>query len=147
MEAKSFLSVEECRNVIDAIAEAENNCSGEIRVNIANNAGENVMESAVNVFYSLEMDKTQRKNGVFFFIASEDRRFAVIGDEGINNVVPENFWNDVCALMIEYFKKEEYGAGLVAGIKKCGEKLAEFFPPVDNDIDELPNEIAYEDAK
>lgn len=49
--------------------------------------------------------------------------------------------------MIEYFKKEEYGAGLVAGIKKCGEKLAEFFPPVDNDIDELPNEIAYEDAK
>ena len=110
MEAKSFLSVEECRNVIDAIAEAEKNCSGEIRVNIANKAGENVMESAVNVFYSLEMDKTLRKNGVLFFIASEDRRFAVIGDEGINNVVPENFWNDVCALMIEYFKKEEFGA-------------------------------------
>ncbi|MEE1063944.1 MAG: TPM domain-containing protein, partial [Paludibacteraceae bacterium] len=86
MEAKSFLSVEESRNVIDAIAEAENNCSGEIRVNIANNAGENVMESAVNVFYSLGMDKTLRKNGVLFFIASEDRRFAVIGDEGINNV-------------------------------------------------------------
>ena len=82
MEAKSFLSVEECRNVIDAIAEAEKNCSGEIRVNIANKAGENVMESAVNVFYSLEMDKTLRKNGVLFFIASEDRRFAVIGDEG-----------------------------------------------------------------
>lgn len=147
MEAKSFLSAEECRNVVDAIVEAESNCSGEIRVNIANNAGENVMESAVNVFYSLEMDKTLRKNGVLFFIASEDRRFAVIGDEGINNVVPENFWNDVCALMIEHFKKEEFGAGLVAGIKKCGEKLAEFFPPVDNDIDELPNEIAYEDAK
>ena len=66
MEAKSFLSVEECRNVIDAIAEAENNCSGEIRVNIANNAGENVMESAVNVFYSLEMDKTQ-KNELYLF--------------------------------------------------------------------------------
>lgn len=147
MEAKSFLSAEECRNVVDAIVEAENNCSGEIRVNIANKAGENVMESAVKVFYSLEMDKTLRKNGVLFFIASEDRRFAVIGDEGINSLVPENFWNDVCALMIEHFKKEEFGTGLVAGIKKCGEKLAEFFPPVDNDIDELPNEIAYEDAK
>lgn len=147
MDKESFLSVEECRNVVDAIVEAENNCSGEIRVNIAKNAGENVLESAVNVFYKLEMDKTLKKNGVLFFIASEDRRFAVIGDDGINNVVPENFWNDVCSLMVEHFKKEAFGDGLVAGIRKCGEKLAEFFPPVDNDIDELPNEIAYEDAK
>ena len=72
-------------------------------------------------------------------IIASDIDGTFLGKKG--RMVPENLE------AIEYFKKEEYGAGLVAGIKKCGEKLAEFFPPVDNDIDELPNEIAYEDAK
>ncbi|MFQ5693423.1 MAG: TPM domain-containing protein, partial [Nitrospinota bacterium] len=71
------------------------------------------------------------------------RRFAILGDEGINRVVPENFWEDVKDLMAERFREGDFGGGMVQGIARVGEKLHEFFPWQSDDVNELSDEISF----
>jgi len=138
-----FLTDEECRKIEDAIVEAELNCSGEIRVHIDRHCSDNVLDDAAKRFARLKMHKTKLRNGVLFYLASEDHKFAVIGDKGINALVDSNFWNDVCETMSQFFQKGDFVEGLTAGIKLCGRKLRELFPYGDDDENELPNEITF----
>lgn len=138
---EDFLSAEEEQLIVDAIIAAEKRTSGEIRVHIEEHSDEDVLTRAQQIFNLLEMDKTNARNGVLFYIGVRDRRLAIIGDVGINNVVPSDFWESTKDLVIEYFKKGEICQGLVIGILKAGELLKQFFPFLDNDTNELPNEI------
>ena len=89
------------------------------------------------------MHKTALRNGVLIYLSTNDRKFAIIGDSGINAVVPAGFWNDVKELMIGNFSKGNLTEGFVQGIGKVGEKLKEFFPYQKDDVNELPDEISY----
>ena len=89
------------------------------------------------------MYNTEQRNGVLIFLAVEDHKFAILADEGINTVVPDNFWNDIAALMSNKFKEKDFVAGLSEGITLIGEKLKEFFPHQTDDINELSNEISF----
>lgn len=142
MESK-FLTEEQCQKIESAIGEAEKNCSGEIRVHIDKHCSDNVLDDAAHRFARLKIHKTKLRNGVLFYIAYEDKKFAVIGDKGINAKVESNFWDDVCSVMSERFQHAEFVDGLIQGIMRCGEKLKAFFPYEDNDVNELPNEISF----
>ncbi len=126
-----------------AISEAELNTSGEIRVHIENSCKGNVLDRAADVFAMLKMHKTELRNGVLFYLSLSDRKFAVIGDAGINAVVPNNFWEEVKTLMVEYFAKNNIPMGLAKGIALAGQKLKEHFPYQKDDVNELPNEISF----
>ena len=89
------------------------------------------------------MHETALRNGVLIYLSTNDRKFAIIGDSGINAVVPAGYWDDVRDLMIGNFSKGELVQGFVLGIEKVGEKLKEFFPYQEDDINELPDEISY----
>lgn len=142
MEVKEFLSAEQEQLVVDAIREAEKNTSGEVRVHFEKNSQKDPIKRAQEVFFLLEMDKTQDKNGVLFYVAVDDHRFAIIGDEGINNVVPDDFWESIKDEVINEFVKGDHGKGLVMGILHAGEKLKEYFPYQENDSNELSDEIS-----
>lgn len=142
MEVKEFLSAEQEQLVVDAIREAEKNTSGEVRVHFEKNLQKDPIKRAQEVFFLLEMDKTQDKNGVLFYVAVDDHRFAIIGDEGINNVVPDDFWESIKNEVINEFVKGDHGKGLVMGILHAGEKLKEYFPYQENDSNELSDEIS-----
>jgi uncharacterized membrane protein len=77
------------------------------------------------------------------YLAVNDRKFAIIGDSGINAIVPENFWEDVKELMRSYFVRYKFANGIAAAIKLVGEKLKEHFPYQKDDINELPDEISF----
>lgn len=139
----SFLTKEECKTIEEAIKTAELNCSGEIRVHFDKKCKGDIMDAAANTFARLKMQRTKLRNGVLFYVAYNDRKFAVIGDCGINMKVPNNFWNDVCEILSQYFKKGDFVNGLVKGIELCGNQLKEYFPHQADDIDELPNEISF----
>jgi uncharacterized membrane protein len=96
----------------------------------------------VEVFYELEMNKTKDANGVIIYVAVKDKKFAIYGDIGINNVVPSDFWESTKNIMTNHFKNGNFKDGLVEGITKAGEKLKHFFPFQENDTNELPNEIS-----
>lgn len=141
--SQQFLTDADCQAVVSAIEKAELQCSGEIRVHIDHHCGKNVLDRAAQVFAQLKMHKTRDRNGVLFYIAGDDRKFAVIGDKGINARVPAGFWNDVCHIVEELFRQGLFAAGLCKGIEICGQKLSEFFPYRTDDINELPDEISF----
>lgn len=141
-DIQTFLSKEDEAAIVAAIQEAEKNTSGEIRVHIEAHTEEEHYEHALHIFEHLEMHKTALRNGVLIYIAVDDHQFVILGDEGINNVVPDTFWNDTKDLMQDYFRKGQFKEGLVAGILKAGQELKAHFPYEDEDTDELSNEIS-----
>ncbi|NOR26982.1 MAG: TPM domain-containing protein [Lutibacter sp.] len=139
---EEFLTASEEQQIIEAIKVAEKNTSGEIRVHIEKSTEKPSMERALEVFYMLKMDATKLKNGVLFYIAVESKKFTIIGDEGINNKVPEYFWESEKELMQSHFLKGEFSKGIELAILEVGKKMKDFFPYQSNDTNELSNEIS-----
>jgi uncharacterized membrane protein len=143
MSARLFFTKEEQQNIVAAIKEAELNTSGEIRVHIENHCKEEALERAAEVFYDLKMNRTAARNGILFYLAVKDHKLAIIGDEGINKEVEHDFWNDIKDEIISNFKENKFAEGLIAGILKCGDKLKEYFPYQNDDVNELSDEISF----
>ncbi|PKP52693.1 MAG: hypothetical protein CVT92_07470 [Bacteroidetes bacterium HGW-Bacteroidetes-1] len=141
--AQNFFSKEEKDSIKSAILRAELDTSGEIRVHIENRCKESVLDRSAFLFSQLAIDKTEQRNGVLFYLAVKDQKFAVIGDAGINTLVEEKFWEEIRLTMAEHFKRSEFSTGLIAGIEKTGRKLKKHFPYHHNDINELSDEISF----
>lgn len=144
MKAKDFLSRDQQKAVVTAIMEAEKNTSGEIRVHIDEKCRKTPVERAQAVFHTLKMDDTQLRNGVLIYVACQSKVFAIIGDKGINDVVPSDFWNDICSGMAAKFKEGQFAEGIICAVKATGEKLKEFFPYSQDDVNEQPDDISFE---
>jgi uncharacterized membrane protein len=143
MKASDFFTEKQKNEIVQAIKMAEHETSGEIRVHIELNCKGEVLDRAAMIFAKLKMHKTDLRNGVLFYLAVEDKKFAVIGDVGINNSVPQGFWDSVKELLKENFVSGRFTEGLVAGIHLAGEKLKSNFPYQADDINELPDEISF----
>ncbi|MCY1545577.1 TPM domain protein [compost metagenome] len=141
----SIFSQQEQERIADAIANAEKATSGEIRIAIDKHCHGSAFEKATQYFLELGMDKTVQHNGVLIYLAHEDHKFAIIGDRGIDNVVPDDFWETTQVAMKAHFAKGDLAEGIIAGVSLAGEKLALFFPYQSGDINELPNDIVYID--
>jgi uncharacterized membrane protein len=141
-KTEDFLTKEEEEEIVQAIVVAEKNTSGEIRVHIEETSNKPPIERAKEVFSSLEMYKTEAKNGVLFYVGVANKGFAIIGDEGINNVIESDFWDCTKDIVLENFKNKEFKKGLVEGILRAGEKLKHYFPYESDDSNELSNEIS-----
>ncbi|MFM2048112.1 MAG: hypothetical protein RI955_660 [Bacteroidota bacterium] len=125
-----------------AIQQAETNTSGEIRVYVENKCKpENVLDRAAKCFYKLEMQNTELKNGVLIYIAIKDKKFAIIGDAGINNLVSENFWDSEKQRMQTYFKSGKIIEGIAATVAQVGQQLQQFFPYQADDKNELSDDM------
>ncbi len=139
---EDFLTAEEEKQIVEAIRIAEKNTSGEIRVHIEKTSKIDVYERALEVFRMLKMDNTKQQNGVLIYVAVEDRNFVIFGDEGINNVVDDDFWDSTKNIMQGHFKRGHFKQGLVDGILKAGKQLETFFPWETGDKNELPDDIS-----
>jgi len=137
------LTPEQEQRVLEAIAAAELNTSGEIRVHIDKYCKTDPVFKAMNLFSHLKMEKTNYRNGVLLYIAKLENKFAIVGDEGINKVVPADFWESTKELMKASFSKGEITEGLEQGVNEIGVQLKEYFPYEDGDINELPDTISY----
>jgi uncharacterized membrane protein len=141
----SLFTSEEQEQIANTIADAEKATSGEIRIAVEKHCHGSAFERAIEYFAKLDMDKTAQRNGVLIYLASEDHKFAIIGDKGINNVVPEDFWETTQVAMKAHFSSGNLAEGIIAGVALAGEKLALFFPHQSGDVNELPNDILYVD--
>jgi uncharacterized membrane protein len=131
-----------------SIEVAEMDTSGEIRVHIENTCSENPLDRAAHVFGKLGMHKTALRNGVLFYVAAKDRKLVILGDAGINQVVPDDFWDKIVAVVLEHFQKGLIAEGLAEGIRMAGNQLKSHFPYRSDDKNELPDDISYgEDIK
>lgn len=144
-----FLNEDQEKTIIRAIREAETSSSGEIRVHLeAKCKDKNPIERAKAVFAELKMHETELRNGTIIYVATDDQKIAIWGDEGIHTKVGQGFWDDELDLLTKYFMADDYETGLREAVLKVGEKLREFFPyQGDDDINELSDDISYGDNK
>ena len=147
VRASDFFTQEEKEQLKQCILEAEQNTSGEIRIHVETFFSGDVLDRAANVFARLNMHKTALRNGVLFYLAIENKQYAVLGDIGINSVVPGDFWNEVKALLEEHFRNSRFSQGLCLAIRMAGEQLKRNFPRQQDDINELPNEITFDQVE
>lgn len=141
--AKAFFNSDQQNRIIASIKEAETNTSGEIQVHIEEKCKGEVLDRAANIFASLKMHKTKDRNGVLFYLAVKDQKFAILGDLGINKLVPSDFWENIKEQMETRFKKGLFTEGLCEGITMAGKKLKDHFPYQKDDKNELPDEISF----
>lgn len=140
---EKLFSGENKQKIMEAIRLAELNTSGEIRLHVESRCRIEVLDQAAFIFKQLNMHSTKDRNGVLFYLALKDKKFAVLGDAGINAKVPANFWDDVIALITEHFKKNQFVEGLAKGIELAGQQLKAHFPYQSDDQNELSDEISF----
>ncbi|MDB6109260.1 MAG: hypothetical protein JWR69_1010 [Pedosphaera sp.] len=127
--------------IVAAIRQAEEKTSGEIRVFITRQEPEHPIAAAQAQFARLGLNQTEQKNGVLIFVAPRVRKFAVIGDAGVHARCGKAFWEQVAGEMTGHFKKEQFTQGILHGVHKAGELLAQHFPRRPGDRNELPDEV------
>lgn len=147
MKASSFFNKEQQAHILASVKEAEKETSGEIRVHIETYCSEDVLDRAAWVFKKMGMHKTAERNGVLFYLAISDRKFAIIGDAGINSKVPLGFWDEIKELLQKNFKENMFTEGLAEGIIMAGMQLKSHFPCSKDDINELSDEISFDKIK
>jgi uncharacterized membrane protein len=142
---KDFFTAEEQQRIIEAIRDAEHMTSGEIRVFVESRCSYmDAIDRAAELFFQLEMQKTDDRNAVLLYVAMKDRQLAVFGDEGIHDKVGNEYWNNEVHKMISNFNRENYAAGIVEVVKDIGAALTKNFPfNNDTDKNELPDDIVF----
>lgn len=147
IKASTFFTREQQDQVRDAITKAEKETSGEIRVHVETSFKGNILDRASWIFRKIGMHATDERNGVLFYLAVKNKEFAIIGDAGINSRVPANFWDNIKDAMQKQFRNGKFTEGLVEGILMAGSKLKEQFPHKKDDVNELPDEISFDEPE
>ncbi len=143
LNAKNFFTAQQQEEILQALRNAELDTSGEIRVHIENKSKGDTLDNAAYIFKKLGMHKTELRNGVLIYLSIENRSFAIIGDSGINAVVPVNFWESTKMLMINQFREGRFCEGLIDGITQAGLQLKKHFPHKAGDVNELSDELSF----
>jgi uncharacterized membrane protein len=114
--------------IVTAIRDAEHKTPGEIRVSISPKHINDPVAAAQAEFIKLGMDQSPARNGVLIFVAPRSHKFAVIGDAAVHAKCGDEFWRKLADAMTGYFRKSEFTPGIIHGVQKAGELLAEHFP-------------------
>lgn len=145
MPLEDFIPLEGQRRIAQAITEAERRTSGEICVHATPHCSGETLPQAQAVFNAKRLYRTRRRNAVLIYIAYRDRKVAILGDEGINRQVPEGFWDEALQSLTYHLKRHSPVEGVCAAVALIGDQLKELFPADRDDINELSNEVSYED--
>ncbi len=146
MALSDFIPEDGQRRIAQAITDAERRTTGEICVHATPHCREaDPVTAAIATFDRLQLYRTQRRNAVLIYVAYTDRQLAIVGDQGINDAVAEGYWDDVVAALLQRLRAGRPVDGLCEAIHTLGERLHDIFPAERNDINELSNEITYED--
>jgi uncharacterized membrane protein len=141
MRNRKFVSQLDHERIHAAIRAAEEKSSGEIRVMVSHQAAPSPVATAQDAFLRFGMQATKHRNSVLIFVAPRSRTFAIVGDEAIHAKCGNVFWRELAAAMSGHFKRGDFTDGVLHGINRAGELLAEHFPPGPDDRNELPDEV------
>jgi uncharacterized membrane protein len=141
MKPRIFINQLDDQKIIDAIAHAELQTSGEIRIFISSHEIPDALPEAKRQFTQMGMQNTAERNAVLIYIAPKSQTFAIVGDTAIHAKCGENFWNDTAAQMRAHLKQNQFTQALLTAIASIGALLAQHFPHRPDDRNELPNQL------
>lgn len=142
-------SDDELHALTEAIRRAEANTSGQIRVHVERHvpkhhdgtAGDPLVR-ARHVFAHLGMHKTRHRNAVLIYLALDDRKLAIVGDDAIHDRVGDAGWQRVRDLMVDRLRAGRKLEALVTAIEDVGRVLHQHFPGGPDDEGELSDEVS-----
>lgn len=136
-----------CDSIRKFIGESEGKHSGEIRFAVearlpvaALCRHQTSRERALELFSVLRIWDTEANNGVLIYLLLADRSVEIIADRGVNGLVGEAGWRDICSEMENAFRQGQFEAGVKLGIRKVTDELIRYFPATEGDRDELPDD-------
>ncbi|MEI8203308.1 MAG: TPM domain-containing protein [Bacteroidota bacterium] len=144
MSARKFFTQQQLDDIKMSVQSAELDTSGEIRVHIEEVCKGDVLDRAAFIFQKLGMTKTELRNGVLIYLAIKNRKFAIIGDGGINSKVHEDFWDKCKSIMLNNFRDGLFTEGLCQAVLLAGEQLKQHFPHQKDDVNELPDDVSFD---
>ena len=101
--------------------------------------GQTARERAIDVFSQLRIWDTEHNNGVLIYVLLADRDVEIVADRGIDAKVGPREWERICRNIEAAFRKGDFEGGVIVGIREVTRHLAEHFPPVGDDRNELPD--------
>jgi putative membrane protein len=104
-------------------------------------ATEMALEQATQEFFRLGLHQTTARTGVLLFVSLLERRVVVLGDIGIHAKVEDGHWERTQTAVLEGVRRGKIEAGLIGGIRATGAQLAEHFPWVHGDRNEIPDRV------
>ena len=141
---RKFFSNEELLCVNAAINEAEENTSAEIKVVLTRHCWGKLRDKAFKIFTKLHLHRTEHRNCVLVLLVATNREFLIYGDEGIHEKVGQDFWDDVRDKMQQAFREDAFGDGMCEGVRLIGQKLYDYFPHEEGDVNEISDGIVFE---
>jgi uncharacterized membrane protein len=141
-----FMNDDELLRISNKIKEMESTTAGEIRVSVKEkkpflSKRKSTHQLAHKEFFRLKMNETRDKTGILIFLILKERKFHILADEGINEKVPENTWDNVCREIQQKFQNGYFCDGILHGVERVGKILSEHFPIKPDDTNELSNEV------
>jgi uncharacterized membrane protein len=101
--------------------------------------GQTARGRAIDVFSQLRIWDTERNNGVLIYLLLADRNVEIVADRGIDANVGPHEWERICRGMEAAFRQGDYEGGVIHGIREVTRHLADHFPPIGDDRNELPD--------
>jgi uncharacterized membrane protein len=101
--------------------------------------GQPARERALDIFSHLRIWDTAHNNGVLIYLLLADRQVEIVADRGIDAVVGDAGWENICAGMERDFSAGDFQRGVVNGIAAVSRQLAAHFPKHGAAPNELPD--------
>ncbi len=102
---------------------------------------EHVHAAALTQFRARGIGATRAHTGVLIYVSLPDRIAEVVADTGIFAKVSPDHWATTVTALTEGIRAGTPGAGFVRAIELAGAVLAEHFPAIADNPDELPNRL------
>ena len=135
--------------IVAAVNAAEDRTAAEIRVHLERRVAQGRRERtgdallrAREVFVALKMHETALRGGVLIYLAVEDRKLAIVGDEAIHARVDPGYWEAIRDRMVERLREGAARDAVVRAVTDVGAVLAREFPRRPDDVDELPDDVS-----
>ncbi len=78
---------------------------------------------------------------MLFYVELADHGIEIVADRGLAAQVAAGQWQAICGEVAQRFATGEFEGGVIVGIERIGDLLAQHFPTRDDErnADELPN--------
>ena len=139
--SKQLLSIEQEKQLVEAIDKAEENNKGEVRVHLEKKCPTaDALDRAEQLFFDLGMHHTEEGTAALLYISIQSKKAAIYAGPGLYKSRQEDFWSAAIEKVVEGFKRNEPIEGIANALKEIGDVLREIVPGESEN--QLPNEVS-----